>query len=208
MGFFGQAEQKFFKTGHSFNSCDRAFGLIEIRMRQLQLEVPSQIEELVRSACTENPFQPKRMELPDFLDFKKRRDQQFKTPANFRVTKHLWYKLSTDVPRKIYAREAHDDTEIWNEFRINYNRATHSLVPVQVVRNQTIPMEATKLRDLEKFLPLLHSESHAYYMALIAEENDRVQVRKLLNNTIRKNPFHVILSFKGTCTCNARGFHR
>ena len=46
-GYFSTMEQRFFVTGHSFNDCDRKFGMIEKKKRKTTLEIPSDIVNLV-----------------------------------------------------------------------------------------------------------------------------------------------------------------
>jgi len=70
----------------------------------------------------------------------------------------------------------HDPAEVLNAVTIGYNRATHSLMPIFPVRADSIPIEASKLKDLENVLPQLHSESMAYYSTLIAEERLRAVI--------------------------------
>jgi len=60
-GFFKQFTQKVFVTGHTFNDSDRKFGLIEKQNKSRTLQLPSEIETIIRDSCVNNPFVPIRM---------------------------------------------------------------------------------------------------------------------------------------------------
>jgi len=87
---FTAIQQMFFVTEHSYNSCDRSFGVIEGKMRKTELLTPSAIPDLIGEAAQENPFNVQAISQNDILDFKKL-SENVKFPSYFKITKQLWF---------------------------------------------------------------------------------------------------------------------
>jgi len=84
-GYFSAAQQKFFLTGHSFNICDRSFGVLEAKMRKTTLRTPTDVVDLILDSAQENPYTVQRMTQASILDFKEL-SVNVKFPSYFRVT--------------------------------------------------------------------------------------------------------------------------
>lgn len=106
--YFSQVHHKFFLTGHSYNNCDRDFGLLEKEAKKRTTLVPSDLEQIVRDARTDNPFTPVRMTQDSFKDFKALLDV-LRFPTNFRVTHYHRYSYSMDLPEGILAYPDYGD---------------------------------------------------------------------------------------------------
>jgi len=169
LGYFTTTEQKFFVTGHSYNHCDRAFGLVEKRMRKLTLQLPNEIEQMIRDSCDSSPFVPIRMAQADILNFKEC-TTRLKFPTTFRVTKHLKYRYETDEKLVLICEKDFLATTI--PTNVNFLMDQNFLLPAALtqVQNQQWQICPAKLRDLEKLTEFLQGEALAWYLTIIHEQ--------------------------------------
>jgi hypothetical protein len=110
-GYFTSVNQKLFITGHSYNQCDRDFGLIEKRQRKTTLLVPSDIEYIIREARDSNPFDIVWLPQHKFLDFKYM-STLVRRPATLKVTKSLWYQYTNTKRDHIASRANHSQVKL------------------------------------------------------------------------------------------------
>jgi hypothetical protein len=67
-GYCEIIDLKFLVSGHSYMPCDRDFGVIEKRKRVSKCMVPEEVQEMVKSARLDTPFQVIPMEKGDSFD--------------------------------------------------------------------------------------------------------------------------------------------
>ena len=104
--YFTSFSHKFFMTGHSYNDCDRDFSQIEKKQRTANIIVPADLEEVIRDAKTNNPFEIKWMDQNLLLNFKQL-ITFFGRPATLQVTKYHWFRYDVATPNQIFTRELH-----------------------------------------------------------------------------------------------------
>jgi len=107
LGIFTTVNQKLFITGHSYNDCDRDFGHIETKLRSNAVMVPSDLENLIRSARTENPFSCYWMPAGKFKDFMQM-SLEYRRPRSLKVTKGLWFAYESTALNRILSRDTHN----------------------------------------------------------------------------------------------------
>lgn len=102
-GYFTSVHQKFFFTGHSYNDCDRDFGLLEKEGKSRKIWTPNDISSIIRDARTENPFSVVNVQQPQILNFWKLVDL-IRFPTNFRITHYHWFEYKR-LDDGFFARE-------------------------------------------------------------------------------------------------------
>jgi len=175
--YFTTIHQKFFVTGHSYNSCDRSFGIIEGKMRMTELLTPTAITDLIREAAQENPFSVQEISQNAILDFKKL-SGNVKFPSYFKITKQLWYSYSTQVPDLFGTRTSHDPTEPTRMIPVDFGFEFSQRPEPQ--NTGVLMIEQGKLNDLRKLLEFLKGEEYAYYDTLIQEQ---LELRQEMQNS-------------------------
>jgi len=167
--FFSSVEQKFFVTGHSFNVCDRNFGILEAKMRKTTLLTPSDIVNLVEDAAQDNPFTAQRISQNDILHFKDL-SGHIKFPNNFHVTHHLRYQYSMELPENLGTWTSHCPTEPMHLIVLGIGIQFSQLPQPQNTR--PLIMDRNKLADLRKLAEFLFAEPLAFYTALFEEQRE------------------------------------
>lgn len=165
--YFKEVVQKFFVTGHSFNDCDRKFGLIEKKKRNQILLVPSDIEALISDACPTNPFTPIRVKQEEILDFKTH-SKYIRHTSSFRVTQHLFFRYSINSPNTLFSKRSHrlPEPEQCHALRISLS---FNLMP-GCAYTGILKIDSKKLKDIKKLTDFLHGEAFAYFTALILDQ--------------------------------------
>ncbi|CAG7725304.1 unnamed protein product [Allacma fusca] len=151
IGFFTTFEHKFFITGHSWMSCDRDFGLIEKKFVQNSPVVPTDVEDVIRSARPSNPFEVVKMKREQFFDFTKLAEYIW-IPSNLQVTKYHWYKYEKCRPKIISAKAYHNSPE-WISFELRIKKPGGFTKLNKLPLSYKLPLQMTKekakdLRDL------------------------------------------------------------
>jgi len=121
-------EQKFFTTGHSFNDCDRKFGMIEKKKRATTLVIPADIQDLIRESSLAIPFTPVAIQQADILDHKTHA-KNIRYPSGFRITQHLYYMYSKDNPEHLFSKNSHDNNEPVRAHLLRINSQFNQLPP-------------------------------------------------------------------------------
>ncbi|CAG7821268.1 unnamed protein product [Allacma fusca] len=166
--YFTQVEHKFFCTGHSYMECDRDFGVIEKRFRDLKPIVPNDIIEVVETARLENPFKVTQMNQNDFLNFNYLLECVM-LPASLKVTKYLCFRYTTDVANVIFAKIKHDD-KTWVRFNLrlrNTNNQSLGSISLCPTNTTALPIQAEKAKDLRTLMSKIPDVAkHNYYERL------------------------------------------
>lgn len=118
IGYFSEVHQKFLVTGHSFLPCDRDFALIERRRKLCKPMVPEDWKLIIASAKLNKPFLITEMNQNDFKDLDVVTESLMTTNSKFKTTNYAWFKLSTDDPTSVHARETHNVIRPWKVFKI------------------------------------------------------------------------------------------
>ncbi|CAG7724790.1 unnamed protein product [Allacma fusca] len=163
--YFTRVEQKFLVTGHSWMSCDRDFGNIELLYRKVLPVVPDDIADIITKARPTNPFSIAKMQQENFFNFNVLREY-VNLPNSFQVTKYLWYKIDSSEPNKLLAKEFHESTH-WTSFNfIQLRSGGLRNIARRLPKSYSGPILVSKEKaaDLRDLMQYIHEpEKFEYY---------------------------------------------
>lgn len=176
--YFTNVNQKFFVTGHSFNDCDRDFGMIEKEHRKNPVIVPNDLESIIQNARVEKSFDVKWMDQKEFKDFKYQ-SSLIRRPITLKVTKCHWISYRSITPDKILSKKNHD-TNNWDEHlvldlignRIEELPAFNTQM-LRLCYENTLAIDGKKLADIKKLMQFLSGDQLEFYTNLMnRQENE------------------------------------
>lgn len=177
-----EINQKFFIPGHSFDSCDRDFGIIErSKAYHEEIFIPTKWEQVIKEAKKKNPkFKVYRMTSKDFYSSKSleceitnRKISEDKQKVEW--LKIRWLQLKKDSPKKIFYKYSLSDFVNFSvvdlakrESRGRPQRELPNQLDILYPRGRPITKEKKKdLLSLLKYIPPIH---HNFYKNLKVDE--------------------------------------
>uniref|UniRef100_A0A8D8ZQK3 Uncharacterized protein n=1 Tax=Cacopsylla melanoneura TaxID=428564 RepID=A0A8D8ZQK3_9HEMI len=152
-------------AGHSFLPCDRDFALIEKSKKKSAAMVPADWKCIIEGASITNPYIVREMQQTDFKDFEPLVTKIFIQNPQFQITKFAWYKMCSDDPSSVLARESHQVNKPWKLFKLFRDEEGES-EPPQLYR-APLPITKDKKKDLLKMTEYLRSQEHVdFYKGL------------------------------------------
>lgn len=167
--YFTKVHQKFLLTGHSFNDCDRDFGLIEKQLKTSTIITPTDIEKAIIQARVQNPFTVVQITQNDIKDFMYL-STVITRPPTLKVTKHLWFSYDIGKPNEILTKRTHNNEEEWEIHNLVNPFLTFRIDNLRKAYEGPLQMEKTKLKDLKKLLEFLDGQNLTYYLYIVFEQ--------------------------------------
>lgn len=188
--------QHFFRTGHSYNVCDRKFAIIERKKRKLATEiyVPSQWSDLIRNAKETVPkFTVVEMNKEHFFgcnvllsgyctNRKKTTDKSTVNWLSMRMIKYekknpmmLHFETYQDVMNK-YDENVECPQNVLKTLSVakrNFNHGEFIQVELPILYPNGREISTEKLKDLLDLLAFIPQQFHKFYLDLGHSENIR-----------------------------------
>lgn len=177
-------DQRFFVSGHSYNSCDRCFGIIE-RQKKLteSIFVPQHWMNIIKQAKKSKPtFEVIQMKKEDFFSCKQIESIITNRKKSLQKDKVEWLKIQRIVNHRskpfnitVYSNDFNQPIEV--SLRKNGKIAkslTFDRVNFQSLINlyqQSRPIQQKKYNDLMKLLKFVPSQYHWFYKELKCEDD-------------------------------------
>lgn len=171
-------EQKYFVSGHSYNSCDRCFGLIDKQKKYTKdIFCPQHWVNLIKQAKKSDPkFVVTELSEHDFFSSKEQEDL---ISTNRRTTtdggKINWFKIRkiTNYANEPFAIEVEVDGESHTRI-INISKGgvtNEDFITSQMLQLPKRMITKNKYNDLMSLLKYIPSEYHAFYKELKYEQS-------------------------------------
>lgn len=175
-------EQRFFISGHSYNSCDRCFGVIERQKKVTEMiYVPEHWINIIKQSKKSEPkFVVIKMSRKDFFSCKQlesittnRKKSLNKDKVEWLKIQKIVYNRSTPFNLKVYKYGAIEPIEVSLRKRgkMAYS-ATFGNVSFVPLYTQSRPIKRKKYDDLQKLLEFVPSEFHKFYTSLKYEDEE------------------------------------
>lgn len=171
-------EQKYFVSGHSYNSCDRSFGIIEKQKKVTEnIFCPQHWANLIRQAKKNEPkFVVTEMSEKDFFSSERQQELIVRRRQAVNGEKVNWFTIRKIVhiaidPFMIYI-EVDDD----NNKSIDISRGGVTVQNFKTSKVSQLPkpkITKKKYKDLMSLLKYIPNEFHAFYVQL-SPDNDNV----------------------------------
>lgn len=175
-GRFDVVEHKYLVPGHTYLPCDRDFGLIEKKKRQVPfIYVPDHWMELVKKTRVKKPFKVVKMTRDMFITVKPLLDKVKRRAISesghkVLLSKITWLKVMKDTPFKFSFKYTYGSTENFDTVDIRKKRVpgrpslTNVTFPLKY--DGPRPIKAAKLKDLKQLLNYIPPVHHEYYRNL------------------------------------------
>lgn len=160
--------------GHSFNACDRDFGVAKRKIkREDRIYTPEEYETLIRSSSQKNNFRVISLETEDILNFKSWWPNHYKrnatslcsygskTKVKFQMSMYSHFTFHCNSPGIIEARTSIDDHSAV-QFSLLKGGCNADL-PDQKAYSEPVPINRKKLDDLKKVLHYIPEEHKPFY---------------------------------------------
>ena len=161
--------QKFFITGHSYNSCDRCFGIIEKQRKNTQdIFLPTHWENIVRVAKKTDPkFEVLHMTSNDFFSSQQLLNLIVNRKISSENVKFSWFNIESirytkDKPFAFYVKLFKNNVELLVNLHKN-DVVQRMLVNVELENLSEIKIAKEKYDDLISLLKYIPSEYHEFY---------------------------------------------
>lgn len=161
--------QKFFISGHSYNSCDRCFGIIDRQRKVTQdIYLPTHWENIVRVAKKKDPnFEVVHMTGDDFYSSQKLLDLIVNRKVSTENAKINWFQIESiknikDKPFALYFEQFGKDCEI----QVNLHKAgviQQTFNDVELEKTTEIKISKEKYEDIISLLPYIPSQYHEFF---------------------------------------------
>lgn len=161
--------QKFFISGHSYNSCDRCFGVIEKQKKATQdIYVPSHWQNIVRTAKKKDPkFEVVLMTGADFYSSQKLLDLIVNRKITSDHEKVNWHKIESnkyikDKPFVMFIKQFQSDVEV----KVNLHKKDvleRVFVDVKLENLPEPKISKEKYDDLISLLQYIPPEHHEFF---------------------------------------------
>ena len=178
---FTTIDHKFMVRGHSFLPNDRDFGGVETARRKRQhIFVPTDWQEVIRTARVKNPFHVAEMQSEDFVSLSalKKNIVNRKIDTEKRKVEWLkirWIHVSKDAPLQMKYRYSHNALEEWKT--VDFKRRSKGRPPdmgrvaLPLLYNGPRQIKDAKLKDLLGLLNYVPPVHHAFYKGLASAED-------------------------------------
>lgn len=188
-------EQRFFVSGHSNNSCDRCFGIIERQKKITELIcVPQHWINIIKQAKKNEPkFKVIEMNRADFFSCKKIESIITNRKMSLNKDKVQWLKIQKIVNHRsspfnitIYGDNLEQPIEVCIRKKgKNYASLTFRNAFFEPLYTQSRPITRKKYADLQKLLQYVPRQFHWFYESLKCEEEEEEEKPK--SKRARKN---------------------
>lgn len=166
-------EQKFFVSGHSYNSCDRCFGLIE-KKRKISSEIytPDDWVNLIKNSKTNEPkFNITKMQSVDFVSSIELESVIVNRKKNIDGEKINWLKVRVlkyrrDEPFAINMTFTDGTYHVVNIKKKNQDEESFAMCDLPSLYPAGNAISKLKYDDLMKLLKYLPTELHDFYINL------------------------------------------
>jgi len=141
-------QHKFFISGHSYNDCDKDFGVIEKSKPHSGIYVPSDWADLIRRAKKNNPFIVNEMLKENFFDIKLLKDWVSHRKLDTNGEKVQWLNMALievrrESPYTIFFKYSHECNEPYHKLDVTKYRPLRQFGP------PVGPVGAQDLRTLD-----------------------------------------------------------
>lgn len=164
--------QKFFVSGHSYNSCDRCFGIIEKQRKVTQdIFLPKHWINIIRIAKKKDPkFEVVHMTRTDFYSSQKLLDLIVNRKVSDENMKFNWHHIESikhikDKPFVMHIKQFQSN----DEFKVNIHKKDvleRMFVDVELENAPEKKIAKEKYDDLITLLKYIPSECHEFYKNL------------------------------------------
>lgn len=161
--------QNFFISGHSYNSCDRCFGIIDKQRKTTEdIFLPIHWENIVRAAKKRDPkFEVVHMTANDFYSSQKLLDLIVNRKISCENEKINWHKIEfikniKHKPFTIFIKQFQTDYEM----QVNLHKKDvlqHMFVNVELENTKEGEISKEKYEDLISLLSYIPSKYHEYF---------------------------------------------
>lgn len=161
--------QKFFISGHSYNSCDRCFGMIDKQRKATQdMFLPKHWENVVRVAKKNDPkFEVVHMERVDFYSSQKLLDLIVNRKVSSENVKINWHKIESiknikDKPFAMYIKQFQNASEM----QVNLHKQgvlQRMFNDVELEQIPEVKISKEKYDDLISLLKYIPSQYHEFF---------------------------------------------
>lgn len=175
-------EQRFFISGHSYNSCDRCFGVIERQKRITEIiYTPEHWIHIIEQAKKEEPkFQVIKMNGSDFFSCKQLESIITNRKTSLTKDKVEWLKIRKIVNHRskpfnitVYGDEMKDSIEVSLRKKGKKNNSlTFENASFEPLYTENRKIAQKKYMDLQKLLEFVPSQFHSFYATLKCEEGE------------------------------------
>lgn len=173
-------EQKFFVSGHSFNSCDRCFGLIEKQKSKMQeIYVPQHwVNTIVQAKKREPKFKVIEMTSVDFFSTKNLENSIVNRKKTIEGAKLNWLETRNIINRKtetltLNFKSDFDGTE--QQANLSKKLSTENLFvnsDLEPLFRNGRPITTAKFNDLMELIKYIPMKYHDFYKGLKCEQTD------------------------------------
>lgn len=164
--------QKFFISGHSYNSCDRCFGIIDKQKKMTQdIFVPAHWENIVRQSKKKDPkFEVVHMASQDFYSAEKLLNLIVNRKVTSENEKINWFDIESirndkGSPFSLYVKKFQSS----NEFQINLHKKDvlqHMFNDAELENTPEVYISKEKFEDLISLIKYIPSKYHDFYKNL------------------------------------------
>lgn len=166
--------QKYFVSGHSFNSCDRRFGLVEKQRKfSKDIYVPKHWQNIIKQAKKSDPaFELIEMEEEDFFTSSEleklivnRKKDASKDKINWFSFRSILYRIEDPFILTFKTDDSEEEYSI-NLAREGVNEQTFKKCSLHCLYPGGKEITTEKLRDLMQLLKYVPAEFHSFYSTI------------------------------------------
>lgn len=163
-GLFDSIEQRFLVSGHSFMPCDRDFGLIEKRKRNMKAFIPKDLIPVIESARYNPPFKVLDMTNFGFWNIKEPANEFFNT-SKLQISKAVIIRVEKENPTNIKSKISFSDLLSWTETNILKKGKTLTNVKnIELRKLEPVNnVSENKKKCLLSMIPYLNNPEHQQF---------------------------------------------
>lgn len=172
-------EQKYFVPGHSYNSCDRCFGIIEKKKKKsADLYTPNDWINLIKDAKISKPlFNVTVMEGHDFISTTELEKVITNRKKNTNGDKVNWFHIRTlsyhrDEPFLVYVVSIDGKQQSLNIKKKGFDENSFTTCNVPKLYPDGKSISIKKYNDLMQLLKYVPQEKHSFFIQLKTDESE------------------------------------
>lgn len=177
LGNVNTITQKFFISGHSYNSCDRCFAIIDKQRKSTQdIFLPKHWENIVREAKKKDPkFEVVRMTRDDFYSSEKLLDLIINRKISTENVKINWHHIESitnikNNPFALYIKQFENNDLL--QVNLHKNGVFQKMfVDAVLEKIPEVKISKEKYEDLISLLNYIPSEYHEFFKNIQHDEN-------------------------------------
>lgn len=168
-----QIDHKYTVSGHSFSSCDRAFGLVEKQKKYFpDIYIPEHWNKVILAARKKNPFKIVEMKRADFISTKDLETNITNRKIAVDRRKVEWLKIQWMLynkmhPFSMFFKYSNDPEVLFAE--VNFSKRSSqdtSIFELEVLYPEGRKISSEKKKDLECLLEYIPPIYHSFYKNL------------------------------------------